>query len=206
MNNRLSLGIKRLFDFSVAAFFLTLALPILAVLSAAVRITSSGPAYFRQERLGQDGKKFSIVKFRTMFNGSEHTEVNRDCYSYASDPRVTPLGRLLRNTSLDELPQLINVLRGEMSLVGPRPALPHHLNRYSEEERQRLRFRPGITGLAQVSGRNSLSWEERIQCDLDYIRNWSLMLDFKILIRTVGVVLRREGVALEYRWRKHECQ
>jgi undecaprenyl phosphate N,N'-diacetylbacillosamine 1-phosphate transferase len=160
-----------------------------------VRLTSPGPALFRQSRLGRDGVPFTLYKFRTMRVGApDRRNSDGSTYSAPDDTRVTPLGRFLRATSLDELAQLVNVVRGDMSLVGPRPELLDQLLFYSESDKRRLLVRPGITGLAQLSGRNSLAWRERRQLDLEYVERRSLRLDLSILFRTLPYVLRRRGI------------
>ncbi|WP_242395243.1 sugar transferase [Anaeromyxobacter oryzisoli] len=184
---QLQLVAKRGLDVSLSAILLVTLAPLLIAIAAAVRATSPGSILFQQVRVGQGGRPFTIYKFRTMFTGSAQTRLRRD------DPRVTAVGRWLRKTSLDELPQLFNVLKGEMSFVGPRPDLPHHVEKYTAEQRQRLHMKPGLTGSAQVNGRNHLSWDERIRLDLDYVRDWSLRNDLAIAFRTVGVVLTGHG-------------
>lgn len=166
-----------------------LAAPVMAVVAIAVRSTMGPPILFRQERAGLDGRRFRLLKFRTMRppeSGEEGPE--------ADDRRTTPVGRFLRGTSLDELPSLLNVLVGDMSLVGPRPLPTAYLPRYSPTQARRHEVRPGLTGLAQVEGRNLLSWDERLALDVRYVDEWSLGLDLEILWRTVGVVLRRTGI------------
>jgi lipopolysaccharide/colanic/teichoic acid biosynthesis glycosyltransferase len=161
-------------------------------------LTSRGPAFFRQERVGRDGSTFRIWKLRTMVvNAAELPVEGNDAdgllFKLRVDPRVTRLGRVLRRLSLDELPQLINVVSGSMSLVGPRPPLASEVARYGDDVRRRLLVRPGLTGLWQVSGRSDLPWDEAVRLDLQYVENWSLALDLAILVRTVSVVLRRRG-------------
>jgi lipopolysaccharide/colanic/teichoic acid biosynthesis glycosyltransferase len=171
--------------------------PLLAVLAAAVKATSPGDVLFRQRRIGKDGRPFTILKLRTMVRDAPRSPLGSYCLP--DDPRITPLGRILRRTSLDELPQLVNVLRGDMSFVGPRPDLPHHVERYSPAQRRRLVVRPGITGWAQVNGRNSLPWADRIALDLAYLDGWTLGRDVRIVWRTIGVVLSRRGTSLPAR-------
>lgn len=178
--------LKRALDLTVAAVALLLAALPMAVLAVAVRLTMGAPVLFRQQRPGRHGELFTIYKFRTMRDGPEPDE-----------ERMTRLGRFMRSTSLDELPELLNVLRGDMSLVGPRPLLPEYLDRYTPEQARRHEVRPGLTGLAQVSGRNTTSWEERFALDVDYVDSHSLALDLRILARTVRAVLTREGIAAE---------
>lgn len=185
-------AVKRLIDTVLAAAVLALAAPVVLVIALAIRVSMGRPVLFRQVRPGLHGRLFCIYKFRTMTDA-------RDAQGrlLPDGERLTLLGRFLRSTSLDELPQLWNVLRGEMSLVGPRPLLPEYLDRYTPEQARRHEVRPGITGWAQVNGRNATTWEERLRQDVWYVDNWSLWLDFKILWMTVVKVLRREGVSKE---------
>ncbi|GAA2283892.1 sugar transferase [Nonomuraea roseoviolacea subsp. roseoviolacea] len=191
--------VKNAFDRVVAAALLVLLAPLLLTLAVAVRATSPGPALFRQTRVGRDGRPFTILKFRTMRRGSEHQKItlvsdaDGVLFKIRNDPRVTPLGSLMRRHSLDELPQLVNVVLGHMSLVGPRPPLPEEVDRYGDDVRRRLLVRPGLTGLWQVSGRSDLSWEESVRLDLRYVENWSLMLDLQILWKTWSAVARGQG-------------
>jgi lipopolysaccharide/colanic/teichoic acid biosynthesis glycosyltransferase len=169
------------------------------VLTAVVRASSPGPALFRQTRVGKDGVEFTILKFRTMREDAEArrvelvTDGHGILFKIRQDPRVTPVGAWLRRYSLDEVPQLINVLRGQMSLVGPRPPLPEEVAGYGDDVRRRLVVRPGMTGLWQVSGRSDLSWEESVRLDLRYVENWSLTLDLQILWKTWSAVARGSG-------------
>jgi exopolysaccharide biosynthesis polyprenyl glycosylphosphotransferase len=191
--------VKNVFDRVVAAGLVVLLSPLLITLAVAVRATSPGPVLFRQTRVGKDGALFTIVKFRTMRRGSEEAKItlvsDRDgvLFKIRNDPRVTPFGALMRRHSLDELPQLINVVLGHMSLVGPRPPLPEEVARYGDDVRRRLLVRPGLTGLWQVSGRSDLSWEESVRLDLRYVENWSLTLDLQILWKTWSAVARGQG-------------
>jgi lipopolysaccharide/colanic/teichoic acid biosynthesis glycosyltransferase len=186
---------KRAFDLVLGGAILAAASPLLALLALAIRLDSPGPALFRQRRLGRDGRPFTIFKFRTMAHGSTHLgsglETSRD------DPRITRLGRVLRNRRLDELPQLLNVLRGEMSLVGPRPLLPEHLPYYSDQDRRRLEVPPGMTGWQQVRGAARHGWRERVALDVWYVDHHGLFLDLWILVLTVGVVVRADTVYAE---------
>ena len=184
--------IKRLLDFAVSLVGLIILLPLFAVIAIAIKIDDRGPVFFRQERAGKDGRIFQIYKFRSMEVGAEHKGAG--VFVEENDPRITRVGKFLRHTSFDELPQLINVLKGEMSLVGPRPTLPYQVERYDARQRKRLTVKPGITGWAQVNGRNALTWPERIELDLWYVDNWSLWLDLKILWRTFLTIIRGEGV------------
>lgn len=171
--------IKRLIDFWASLFGFILLSPLFLVIAVAIKLDSPGPVFFRQERVGKDGRVFKIFKFRTMVVNAE--KMGAGVFVEKEDPRITRVGKWLRNTSLDELPQLINVLRGEMSLVGPRPTLPYQVERYDERQRRRLLMRPGITGWVQVNGRNSLTWPEKIELDIWYVEHWSLWLDLRIL-------------------------
>ena len=187
--------LKRLLDVSGSLIALLLLLPLLALIAVAVCATSRGPVLFQQQRLCLAGIPFAILKFRTMRHYAEDIR-NEDGSAYCGedDPRVTGLGRWLRKTSLDELPQLWNVLRGDMSLVGPRPDQMDQLRYYTPEDRTKLRMRPGITGLAQISGRNRISWERRRQLDSEYVNRWSLGGDIVILLKTVPYVLLRRDI------------
>jgi len=179
--------LRRAVDITVSAAVLLGASPLLALAMIAIRLESAGPAVYRQRRSGLDGRTFDVLKLRTMVQGAEHTGAGLAINE--NDPRITRVGELLRRTSLDELPNLWNVLRGEMSLIGPRPTLPVQVQQYSERQRGRLAIKPGITGWAQVNGRASLPWSQRIELDLYYIEHRSLALDLRILWRTVAMVL-----------------
>jgi len=189
---------KRMLDVVVSLAALLLLAPVMALLAVAVRTTSRGPILFRQQRLGLAGIPFPILKFRTMRQNAEDIR-NPDgsAYSAADDPRVTRVGRWMRHTSLDELPQLWNVVRGEMSLVGPRPDQTDQLRYYTPEDRIKLRMRPGITGLAQISGRNRITWERRRQLDSEYVTHWTLGSDLRILLMTIPYVLLRRDIHTE---------
>ncbi len=179
--------IRRAVDIVVSAVLLVLTSPLIALAALAIRLESRGDVIYSQPRAGLHGEVFEVLKLRTMIDGAEH--VGAGLAVNANDSRITRVGALLRRTSLDELPNLVNVLRGEMSLIGPRPTLPAQVAQYSERQRGRLAIRPGITGWAQVNGRASLPWEERIELDLYYISHRSLTLDARILARTVAMVL-----------------
>jgi len=166
---------------------LALSSPLLAAAMLAIRLEGPGPVIYRQRRIGLDGHPFDVLKLRTMVDGAEH--IGAGLAVNENDSRITRVGALLRRTSLDELPNLVNVLRGEMSLIGPRPTLPAQVEQYGERERGRLALKPGITGWAQVNGRATLPWSQRIELDLYYIQHRSLALDLKILWRTVAMVL-----------------
>jgi len=194
---------KRVFDLVVASMMIVLVSPVLAVSAALIRITSGRHVIFAQERVGRDGVPFRVYKLRTMVHDAEDrleelqdlNEASGPMFKMTDDPRVTPIGRYLRALSIDELPQLFNVLIGDMSLVGPRPALPSEAVQWDDALWERLRVRPGITGMWQVSGRYTTSIETYARLDLYYVDNWSLITDIAILVRTVGVVLRRKGGA-----------
>ena len=188
-------ALKRALDVGVSAGALVVLSPVLAAIAVAVRTTSDGPALFRNHRLGRHGQTFEMLKFRTMAVGAPDVR-NPDgsTYWHPDDPRTTKVGRWLRRTSLDELPQLWNVLRGDMSLVGPRPDLPDQIRYYAQEDHVRLAVRPGITGLAQVSGRNALTWEERRRLDREYVASMNIINDLRILARTVPGVLSTRGI------------
>ena len=189
--------VKRLIDVTVAATALVALSPFLLAAGIWIRLRDGAPVLFRQTRIGLHGRRFDVVKFRTMVAGAEamlddladQSEVEGQAFKLANDPRVTRTGRLLRRTSIDELPQLWNVLRGDMSLVGPRPALPREVDSYDMWHRRRLSMKPGITGLWQVSARRSTNFDTWAQLDLSYIDRWSLWLDFKILVRTLPAAL-----------------
>jgi lipopolysaccharide/colanic/teichoic acid biosynthesis glycosyltransferase len=184
---------KRAGDVVVAALALIVLSPVFAVLALVVRVALGPPVIFRQQRPGRDGRLFTLYKFRTM---SAPAKDATPVEAVATDSeRLTPFGRHLRATSLDELPELLNVLRGDMSLVGPRPLLPEYLGRYNEEQARRYDVRPGITGWAQVNGRNAVSWDERLSMDTWYVDHRSLALDARIVLRTARAVFSREGVS-----------
>lgn len=184
---------KRFLDILLSLLALAILWPLMLSVAAIIKLTSPGPVLFRQQRLGLNGKTFSIYKFRSMKVNAEHT--GSGVYSEKGDPRVTKIGKILRATSIDELPQLVNILRGDMSIVGPRPPLTYHpwpIEEYSEEQRHMFDVRPGITGWAQVNGRKGVEWHRRIQLNVWYTQNASLALDVKILCMTVLKVLRSE--------------
>ena len=178
--------VKRAFDVAVSAVAVAVAAIPMALLALAIRLTMGSPVLFRQARPGLGGRPFTILKFRTMRSGDG-----------PDAERLTRLGRFMRQTSLDELPELLNVLRGDMSLVGPRPLLVAYLERYSPEQARRHEVRPGLTGLAQVSGRNATTWDERLALDVEYVDTRSFVLDLRIIGRTVRAVLAREGIAAD---------
>ncbi len=193
--------LKTVFDRVGGGLLLLLALPAMLAIAAAIKLTTPGPVLFRQTRIGVDGREFQMLKFRSMVRDAENRkallvtqdEGNGVLFKIRRDPRVTRVGTVLRRFSLDEIPQLINVVKGDMSLVGPRPPLPEEVAVYSSDANRRLRVRPGLTGLWQVSGRSDLSWEESLRLDLRYVDNWTLALDLSILWRTGRAVLRGAG-------------
>jgi lipopolysaccharide/colanic/teichoic acid biosynthesis glycosyltransferase len=184
--------IRRAIDIVVAALALVLSAPVLVVAAIAIRLESRGPAFYSQRRSGLHGEQFNMLKLRTMVDGAEH--IGAGLAVDAGDSRITRVGALLRRTSLDELPNLVNVLHGEMSLIGPRPTLPAQVAQYTARQHGRLAVKPGITGWAQVNGRASLPWSQRIELDLYYVEHRSLLLDLKILLRTPSLVLGGGGL------------
>jgi lipopolysaccharide/colanic/teichoic acid biosynthesis glycosyltransferase len=202
--------VRRLLDITLAAATLLALSPLLGAITLAIRLESPGPVVFRQRRLGRGRRPFTVLKFRTMRHGADaaphreyvHSLIDRPdgaegshLYKLSVDDRITRVGRFLRAWSLDELPQLVNVLRGEMALVGPRPVIPYEVERYPERYLARFAVKPGLTGLWQVSGRNERSYEEMVRFDIEYAQRASLLLDLRILAKTLPVVLARQGVA-----------
>ena len=183
---------KRTLDLVLAALGLVAGAPVLVAAMVAIRLESPGHPIYRQRRVGRDGKEFDLYKLRTMVHGAEHLGAGMAVNE--GDPRITRVGALLRRTSLDELPNLLNVLRGDMSIVGPRPTIPVQVAQYTERQRRRLEVRPGITGWAQVNGRASLPWSERIELDLWYVEHRSIALDLRILGQTAALVLSGQGL------------
>ena len=192
---------KSVMDLCFAAILVLLLSPVLLAIALAVKLGDGGPVFFRQQRVGVSGEYFAMLKFRTMVVDAEahlarlasRSDGNTVLFKMQDDPRVTKVGRILRRYSLDELPQLFNVLKGDMSLVGPRPPLPREVDQYEPDARRRLRVKPGMTGLWQVSGRSDLSWEESLRLDLHYVDNWSPIGDLHILFRTVNAVVNGPG-------------
>ena len=184
-------GIKRALDIIIAVFGLLVGAIPMAIVALLIRLESPGPAIFRQQRIGKDGKVFEFLKFRSMCQGAEHT--GSGVYSGKGDARVTRIGRILRATSIDELPQLVNILRGDMSLIGPRPPLTYHpwpLEEYTDRQRRMFEVRPGITGWAQVNGRKDVEWNRRIEMSVWYVDNVSFLLDLKIFFLSIYKVFR----------------
>lgn len=192
----LNLFIKRMVDFFGSLIGVIIISPILIIIALSIKLTSKGPVFFKQERLGKDGRVFKILKFRTMVVNAE--KIGSGLFvKTESDNRITKIGKLLRATSLDELPQLWNVVTGDMSLVGPRPPVPHHpykFEEYSDFQRKRFEMKPGMTGLTQVTVRNSVSWDERIPIDVKYIETFNILLDIKILFMTLQKLFKRESI------------
>jgi exopolysaccharide biosynthesis polyprenyl glycosylphosphotransferase len=199
----LQLMLKRALDVALAAFLLLIGTPIAGMIALTIKLTSRGNVLFRQTRCGLNGRSFTLYKFRTMVEDAEErrrelmhlNEMNGPVFKLKLDPRVTRLGRFLRRFSLDELPQLWNVLRGDMSLVGPRPPIPEEVAQYQRWQRRRLAMKPGLTCLWQISGRNNVDFDRWMQLDLEYIDSWSPLLDLKILLKTVPVVLSGRGAS-----------
>ena len=196
---KINLFLKRAFDIVVSfvAIVFLIVIPVFIVVPVAIKLTSKGPAVFTQKRIGKDGKPFVMYKFRTMIV----EQYDKNGHEIMSEDRITKIGKILRKTSLDELPQLFNVLNGTMSFIGPRPMLDYQAPRCIGEEKLRFEMRPGLTGLAQVKGRNNLQWEERIRYDIEYIKTFTFWLDIVILFKTVLLVLKKQGtdVVTEYR-------
>lgn len=199
--SRTYLFIKRIMDIVLSTIGLILCIPLFIVVAIAIKLDSPGPVIFKQERVGKDGKKFVMYKFRTMVVNAEDlldklidkNEATGPVFKIREDPRITKVGKWLRRTSIDELPQLWNVLKGDMSLVGPRPPLEREVIQYDSYQQQRLLVKPGITCYWQVNGRSNVSFDEWVELDLKYIREQSLWTDIKLLFKTVGAVLRKDG-------------
>ena len=180
---------KRLVDILIASIALFILIPIFIIVIFCVRKHLGSPIFFYQERPGKNGKLFKMIKFRSMKNAFD-----KDGIPLPDEKRISPFGQKLRSTTLDEMPQLINVLKGDMSIVGPRPQMKDFLEHYTPEQMRRHDVKPGMTGLAQVSGRNNLSWEEKFDLDVKYVEEYSLFLDFKIMFKTIKVMLKKEGI------------
>ena len=183
---------SRPLDILLAALLLALAAPLLALAALAIKLESRGPVFYRQRRVGKDGAPFELWKLRTMVPGAE--ALGAGIYVVEGDPRITRVGRLLRRFSLDELPNLTNVLKGDMAIVGPRPTIQEQVDRYTDRQRRRLEVKPGITGWAQVNGRTSLPWPDRIELDVWYVEHRSLSLDLRILARTMRLLVTGHGL------------
>jgi lipopolysaccharide/colanic/teichoic acid biosynthesis glycosyltransferase len=187
--------LSRVLDVVIAGALLILAAPLLALAALAIRLESRGPVFYRQLRVGRDGQPFELWKLRTMVPGAE--SMGAGIYVLEGDPRITRTGRLLRRFSLDELPNLVNVLRGEMAIVGPRPTVQEQVDQYTNRQRRRLEVKPGITGWAQINGRTSLSWPQRIELDVWYVEHRSIRLDLRILAKTVRMLATGHGLYSE---------
>ncbi len=194
-----NLFLKRVFDIFVStiAILLMTVIPVFIIVPIVIRLTSKGPAIFKQQRVGKNGKTFVMYKFRTMIT----EQYDSDGVEIMSEDRITKIGRILRKTSIDELPQLFNVLNGTMSVVGPRPMLDYQAPRCIGEEKLRFEMRPGLTGLAQIKGRNDIRWEERIQYDIEYFKTFTFWLDIVILFKTVLLVFRKQGTEVKSEYR-----
>jgi len=200
-NDEFGLFIKRLLDIIISVILLIILLPVFAIISILIKLESKGPVFFNQIRSGLNGRKFTLLKFRSMVIDAEDMkrdllhldETDGPVFKMKNDPRVTKIGRLIRRTSIDELPQLINVLKGDMSLVGPRPPVPEEIEKYERWQRRRLSMKPGLTCIWQVSGRSAIGFEKWMNMDLEYIDKWSLGLDIKILLKTIPAVLSGKG-------------
>jgi lipopolysaccharide/colanic/teichoic acid biosynthesis glycosyltransferase len=188
--------VNRALDLAVAGLLLVLTAPLLGLAALAIKLESrGGPVFYRQRRIGKDGRPFELLKLRTMVPGAE--SMGAGIYVLEGDPRITRTGRLLRRVSLDELPNLVNVLRGDLAIVGPRPTVQEQVDRYTERQRRRLEVKPGITGWAQINGRTSLPWPERIELDVWYVEHRSLRLDLRILARPARMLATGHGLYSE---------
>jgi lipopolysaccharide/colanic/teichoic acid biosynthesis glycosyltransferase len=192
MNRMIQLTVKRCLDILIAGAGLLLFWPVFVLIAVCIKFSSRGPVFFLQERVGFRGKPFRILKFRTMVENADR--IGTGLYVSQNDVRITRVGKILRRFSFDELPQLLHIVTGKMSLVGPRPGLPYHLERYTADQARRLLMRPGLTGWSQVNGRNLLSWPARIEKDVWYVDNFSLWLDARILFRTLAVWISADGL------------
>lgn len=192
MKRRIQLSLKRYLDLVIAGSLCVILAPVMALIALAISLDSPGAVFFRLRVSGRNGLPFDQWKYRTMVKNAR--EIGHRFETYADDPRITRVGRFLRHWSLDELPQLWNVLRGDMSLVGPRPTFAEVADKYSRFENQRLEVRPGMTGLAQVHGRNLISWKRRVDLDVEYVQHFSIWLDLRILLLTIPVLLRGQGI------------
>jgi exopolysaccharide biosynthesis polyprenyl glycosylphosphotransferase len=197
------MAIKRLFDIISSAAGLLVLSPLLVTVAILIKLTSRGPIFFKQKRVGLHGKPFNMLKFRSMVVNAEELRAKLEAmneqtgpvFKMKNDPRITRIGRFIRKYSIDELPQLLNVLRGEMSVVGPRPPLPKEVEKYAAWQRRRLSVRPGLTCIWQVSGRNQISFEEWMYLDMQYIDNWTLLTDLGLILKTVPVVITGNGAS-----------
>lgn len=188
----LALSVKNVIDIVLGIILLFILLPLFMLIGIIIKIDTRGSIFFIQKRVGINGKPFFVYKFRTMVDDAVNIGAGLNIID--NDPRITFSGKTLRNTSLDELPQLINIVKGDMSFIGPRPTLQYQVDNYTPHQRKRLNMKPGITGWAQINGRNNIPWEERIELDVWYVENWSLWLDIKILLKTPKAILSKEDV------------
>jgi lipopolysaccharide/colanic/teichoic acid biosynthesis glycosyltransferase len=187
--------VNRPLDLALAGLLLVVTAPLLALAALAIKLESRGPVFYTQRRVGRGGRPFELMKLRTMVPGAE--SMGAGIYVLEGDPRITRVGRLLRRFSLDELPNLVNVVRGDLAIVGPRPTVQEQVDRYTERQRRRLEVKPGITGWAQINGRTSLPWPERIELDVWYVEHRSLRLDLRILVRTARMLASGRGLYSE---------
>jgi len=187
-----ALLIKYILDVLFGFISLLIFLPFFLIISIAIKLDSQGPVFFKQRRVGKGGNQFNVYKFRTMVDNA--INIGSGLNIIDNDPRITNVGKFLRDWSLDELPQIINIVKGDMSFIGPRPTLQYQVDNYNANQRKRLNMKPGLTGWSQVNGRNNIPWENRIELDVWYVENWSLWLDVKILFRTPKVILAKEDV------------
>ncbi len=187
---------KRLLDFALGLIAIIILSPVMLIICLSIKLTSSGPIFFLQERVGKNQKVFKIYKFRTMVVNAEHIGDGLSVKE-GTDPRITKIGRFLRKTSLDELPQLFNILKGDMSIIGPRPPVtyhPYNVGEYDDYKKQRFNVRPGLTGLAQAEVRNSATWDERIEYDVKYVQHITFMNDLKVILKTINTVLKSDNI------------
>lgn len=190
MANKINLILKRFLDIVLSLFFIVLLIPVWIIILVLIKLDSKGTVLYKQKRVGLNGLEFECLKFRTMFVQTDEETLPQDPF----DKRITRIGKFLRNTSLDETTQLINVLFGHMSIVGPRPALPSQVKEFLPSEFDKLLVKPGLTGWTQINGRNSLPYKKRLELDTWYARNWNILLDIKILLKTPFVILKQEGI------------
>ena len=199
MSKNIYLKIKRILDLFLALIGIILTSPIFLIVAIAIKLDSKGPIIFKQDRIGKNGKIFKMYKFRSMIVGAE--KIGSGVYSEKGDNRLTKVGKFIRKTSIDELPQLANIIKGEMSFIGPRPVLTYHpwkYEQYTEEQLKRFDVRPGITGLAQINGRKQLEWNKRIELDIEYVNNVNFIMDLKIFFKTIyKVILSKDNVNIE---------
>lgn len=189
---KIYLVFKAILDIIFAIVLLIILSPIFCIIGILIKIDSKGPVFFKQDRIAKDNRIIKAYKFRTMVDNAE--QIGSGVYTDSTDPRITKVGSLLRKTSIDELPQIINIVKGEMSFIGPRPVPEGHLKKFNINDHERLKVKPGITGWAQVNGRNMLTWYEKNEKDIWYVKNISFLLDVKIFIKTIKVILFKEGI------------